>query len=366
MPATPSSTGWLTGHGSAVTSRSSEEARACRRPLRCRLVSVSVTDLVVSVAGAGDAEGMVEVIHAAFGARPTLDPPSTASHETPESVRQALAQGGGVYATVAGRPAGVILVSPAGQGIAAFQRVSVHPDFQRHGIASAMVAAAEDFAAELGYRRVELFAREELAELIAFWHHRGFGYARSAPYGVFLAKALPVMIMVPTAAAMRRLGARLAGALRAGDLVIAAGDLGAGKTTLTQGIGAGLGSEGPIISPTFVLSRVHRSATGQPDLVHVDAYRLTSAAELDDLDLDSSAADAVTVVEWGAGLAEGLAEDRLEIGIHTVHEAHHAADPEAAVNGDDHERLVVIRAVGRRWHHADLEPLREAITDGVR
>jgi tRNA threonylcarbamoyladenosine biosynthesis protein TsaE len=309
---------------------------------------------------------MVEVIHAAFGARPTLDPPSTAIHETPESVRQILARGGGIYATVSGRPAGAILVSEARPGIAAFQRVCVHPNFQRHGIASAMVAAAEDLAAELGFRRVELFARQELAELIAFWHHRGFGYAHSAPYGVFLAKALPVVIIVPTADAMRRLGARLAGELRAGDLVIAAGDLGAGKTTLTQGIGEGLGSRGPIISPTFILSRVHPSATGQPDLVHVDAYRLTSAAELDDLDLDSSTADAITVVEWGAGLAEGLAEDRLEIGIHTLPEPSSGSDPAAARNGDDHDRLVVIRTVGRRWHHADLEPLREAIMDGVR
>jgi tRNA threonylcarbamoyladenosine biosynthesis protein TsaE len=335
-------------------------------PLSFPLVSVSVPDLVVSIAGPGDAEGMVEVIHAAFGARPTLDPPSTAIHENPESVRQTLARGGGIYATVSGRPAGAILVSEARPGIAAFQRVSVHPDFQRHGIASAMVAAAEDFAAELGFRRVELFAREELAELIAFWHHRGFGYARSAAYGVFLAKALPLVIMVPTADAMRRLGARLAGQLRAGDLVIAAGDLGAGKTTLTQGIGEGLGSTGPIISPTFILSRVHRSATGQPDLVHVDAYRLTSAAELDDLDLDSSTTDAITVVEWGVGLAEGLAEDRLEIGIHAVPEPTYAGDPAAARDGDDHDRLVVIRTVGRRWHHADLEPLREAIMEGVR
>jgi tRNA threonylcarbamoyladenosine biosynthesis protein TsaE len=167
-------------------------------------------------------------------------------------------------------------------------------------------------------------------------------------------------------AAIERVGAWLACAMRGVDLVIAAGELGAGKTTLAQGIGAGLGSEGPIISPTFVLSRVHRSATGQPDLVHVDAYRLTSAAELDDLDLESSAADAITVVEWGAGLAEGLAEDRLEIGIHPVRETGYVAAHDATVNGDDHERLVVIRAVGRRWHHADLEPLREAIMDGVR
>ena len=97
--------------------------------------------------------------------------------------------------------------------------------------------------------------------------------------------------------------------------MIASGDLGAGKTTLTQGIGRGLDSEGAVISPTFVLSRIHPSRSRRPALVHVDAYRLGSAEELDDLDLDATAGDAVTVVEWGAGLAEGLADHRLEIDI---------------------------------------------------
>ena len=114
---------------------------------------------------------------------------------------------------------------------------------------------------------------------------------------------------------MQDLGVRLADLLRPGDLVIASGDLGAGKTTLTQGIGRGLDSEGAVISPTFVLSRIHPSRSQRPALVHVDAYRLTSAEELDDLDLDATAGDAVTVVEWGAGLAEGLADHRLEIDI---------------------------------------------------
>ena len=98
-------------------------------------------------------------------------------------------------------------------------------------------------------------------------------------------------------------------------MVIATGDLGAGKTTLTQGIGRGLGTTGRVISPTFVLSRIHASTTGRPRLVHVDAYRLGGPAELDDLDLDATVADSVTVVEWGRGVAEGLAEDRLEIDI---------------------------------------------------
>ena len=134
-------------------------------------------------------------------------------------------------------------------------------------------------------------------------------------------------------------------------MIIAGGDLGAGKTTLTQGIGRGLGSEGPIISPTFVLSRIHLSAIGRPTLMHVDAYRLSSSYELDDLDLDAAVADSITVVEWGQGIAEGLAEDRLEIDIWTS-----PADLSAV--GDDSERVVTIRAIGARWREVDLGALR--------
>jgi len=122
-------------------------------------------------------------------------------------------------------------------------------------------------------------------------------------------------ITVATPDAMRAFGRRLAGLLRAGDLVILVGGLGAGKTTLVQGIGAGLGVRGPVTSPTFVIARVHPSLTGGPDLVHADAYRLASPAEVDDLDLDQTVASSVTVVEWGGGLAEGLAADRLEVAI---------------------------------------------------
>lgn len=116
---------------------------------------------------------------------------------------------------------------------------------------------------------------------------------------------------VPTAAAMRELGRRLASALRPGDLVLLVGGLGVGKTTLVQGIGDGLGVRGRVLSPTFVIARVHRG--GRIPLVHVDAYRLGSIAEVDDLDLDATVEEAVTVVEWGAGLVEGLASDRLEV-----------------------------------------------------
>jgi len=106
-------------------------------------------------------------------------------------------------------------------------------------------------------------------------------------------------------------GRRLAELLRPGDLVVLAGPLGAGKTALTQGIGAGLGVPGPVTSPTFVLARVHRG--GRVPLVHVDAYRLSGMADVDDLDLDATTEEAVTVVEWGHGLVEQLADEHLVV-----------------------------------------------------
>jgi tRNA threonylcarbamoyladenosine biosynthesis protein TsaE len=111
----------------------------------------------------------------------------------------------------------------------------------------------------------------------------------------------------------RAWGARLGAVLRAGDLLVLSGGLGAGKTSLTQGIADGLGVRGPVTSPTFVIARVHPSLVGGPELVHVDAYRLGGLAELDDLDLDTSLETAVTVVEWGHGVAEQLSEDYLEV-----------------------------------------------------
>lgn len=118
------------------------------------------------------------------------------------------------------------------------------------------------------------------------------------------------MITLPTVADTHAFGRALAAQLRAGDLIVLGGPLGAGKTTLVQGIGAGLQVAGRIASPTFVIARVH---PGRLPLVHVDAYRLGSLEEVDDLDLDVSADEAVTVVEWGEGKAEQLAESYLTI-----------------------------------------------------
>lgn len=118
----------------------------------------------------------------------------------------------------------------------------------------------------------------------------------------------PTTSTAADAAATRAAGTAFAQRLRPGDLVILSGELGAGKTTFTQGLAEGLGVRGPITSPTFVLARVHPSLVGGPALVHVDAYRLGGLAELDDLDLDASFDESVTVVEWGEGRAEVLAE----------------------------------------------------------
>lgn len=163
-------------------------------------------------------------------------------------------------------------------------------------------------------------------------------------------------VTVPTAAGMRALGARLAGLLRAGDLLVLTGDLGAGKTTLVQGLGAAMRVRGRVASPTFVISRVHLpELADRPALVHVDAYRLADTAEVADLDLEDTMASSVTVVEWGAGLVEALAPDRLELALTRAGAAPPPGadpdDPSAAV------RTVTVRAVGERWAGVDLAAL---------
>jgi tRNA threonylcarbamoyladenosine biosynthesis protein TsaE len=147
-------------------------------------------------------------------------------------------------------------------------------------------------------------------------------------------------LSVATAEDMHALGRRIAQQLQPGDLVVLTGDLGAGKTTLVQGIGAGLGVRAPIVSPTFVIARVHRD--GRVPLVHADAYRLGSVAEVDDLDLDADLDDSVTVVEWGEGLVERLAADRLEVRI---------TRPD--VTGDETRQVHVV-GIGPRWDGVDV------------
>jgi len=154
--------------------------------------------------------------------------------------------------------------------------------------------------------------------------------------------------------AMEGLGARIAAQLRAGDCVLLTGELGAGKTTLTRGLGAALGVRGTVTSPTFVLARTHPRAEG-PVLVHVDAYRLADARELDDLDLDF--ASSITVVEWGAGLLEHVIDEWLAV---TIARPRGAGDIVGASSSEAPDpslepvepRSVTIEGVGPRW--ADL------------
>jgi tRNA threonylcarbamoyladenosine biosynthesis protein TsaE len=154
----------------------------------------------------------------------------------------------------------------------------------------------------------------------------------------------PPVVSLPTPADTRSLGQRLASLLRPGDLLVLAGPLGAGKTALAQGIGAGLGVPGRVVSPTFVIARVHRG--GRIPLVHVDAYRLASLAEVDDLDLDVDLADSVTVVEWGAGLVEQLTEARLRIEIDRLPDSDQRQARLVAEGGDWATRLAGLEQPG--------------------
>ncbi len=300
-----------------------------------------MSDLNVVEAGPDDAAVVRDVIRAAFGPRPHLEPPSTALAETTESVAAALARHGGLLCRVDGVPAGALLFDVDGAALA-LRRVSVVPHFQARGVASALVGVAEEVAGTRGYDDVTLRARGELPATLVFWMRRGYReLSRSGPQVVY-GKALPAEIALPTAETTRSFGVRLAQICGGGDVVILTGELGAGKTTLTQGIGEGLGVRGEVTSPTFVISRVHPSISGGPALVHVDAYRLGDGAELDDLDLDAFVEEAVTVIEWGEGLAEELSDDRLKVHVARSHGID-AASPEQEA------RTVTVTPVGARW-----------------
>ena len=299
--------------------------------------------------GAEAAADVLRIVLAAFSARQPLDPPADALHETVESIGIQLVEGGGLLASVEGEPVGALILDPLGRSVF-LRRFAVLPDRQRHGIAHAMVAAA--VAESAGYEDLTVLAREELPRTVRFWQKQGFReIARRSPYVEMRRPLRTFVAEIPDADAMRQLGRGLAKQLRRGDLLVLSGELGAGKTTFAQGLGDGLGVRGQVTSPTFVISRVHPSESDGPELVHVDAYRLGGMAELDDLDLDTDLDDAVTVVEWGTGLAEGLAESRLEVRIVralTVDE----------LDGEEDPRRVEITPVGPRWHDLDWEALR--------
>jgi tRNA threonylcarbamoyladenosine biosynthesis protein TsaE len=294
--------------------------------------------------GPDRAAEVLAVIHAGFGAREVLDPPSTATLETDESIAKALAEHGGLLAFSELGPVGALVFEPA-DDLLGLRRVAVHPDAQARGVARAMVRRAERVARARGFEGVRLHARAELPRTVRFWQRLGYRETEREGTMIMLAKELPVEVETTSPEQARSLGQRLATILRAGDLIILSGDLGAGKTTFTQGIGAGLGVRGAVTSPAFVISRVHPSVSGGPALVHVDAYRLGGIEELDDLDLDTSLEEAVTVVEWGEGVAEGLAEDHLDVRISRAV----GDDAPEGADEDADPRTLLFRPVGARW-----------------
>lgn len=315
-------------------------------------------DLPVTVRPVGPeaAADVLDVVRRSFEARPPLDPPAAALSETVEHVAAVLDTHGGLVAECDGRVVGSLLRDVTGDGRLFLRRVGVLPELRDHGVASHLVEAAVAGAAADGYAEVAVLAREELPGNLRFWAGHGFvEVAREHPY-VELVRQVGVRpeegargIEVPDGPAMQDLGRRLAADLRAGDLLVLSGGLGAGKTTFTQGLGEGLGVRGPVTSPTFVIARVHPSLVDGPPLVHVDAYRLGGVAELDDLDLDTDLADAVTVVEWGEGLAEGLADSRVEVRIERA-TGGSGSGPDRGPDADrDDPRVVRVAYVGPRW-----------------
>ena len=289
-----------------------------------------------------DAAQVSALTRAAFDGQESLEPPSGALRETVQEVADWIAENGGA-----------VLVDGTGVVVAAaryshqdggfwLRRVAVRPDLQGQGLAGLLIEEGEREAARLGRREIRVGVRTPLAANLAYWRRRGFVDHADHGFWLELRRPLPVEVDLPRAADTAALGRRLAGLLRAGDLVLLSGDLGAGKTTLTQGLGAGLGVRGAVTSPTFVIARVHPSLGAGPALVHVDAYRLGSLAEVDDLDLDASLEDSVTVVEWGEGMVEELSADRLQVTLRR------SSDP------GDERRTALLRGVGPRWAGVDL------------
>jgi len=296
---------------------------------------VTAPDTALRVERIRDADPAEEVralARRAYAQHSELTPVPGALSESAQTVGADLADGGGVLLRDGdGRLVAACRIRRHGTAWV-LRRCAVDPDARRGGLGRHLVEAAHAWASEEGVVRVHVGVRNALPANHAFW--TSLGYAPLTDHGFWteLVRPLPVHLAGPDDT--HRLGERLAAELRPGDLLVLSGPLGAGKTGLTQGIGAGLGVRGAVTSPTFVLARVHR---GPLPLVHVDAYRLRDAGgrvELDDLDLDASLADSVTVVEWGEGIAEGLAESRLEVLLERP---------------ADDSRTAVVRPVGPRW-----------------
>jgi tRNA threonylcarbamoyladenosine biosynthesis protein TsaE len=288
--------------------------------------------LTERVRGAVDAAEVQTLLRRAFAGQDALTPPSGALSETAQTVLSDYATDGGVMV----RDDDGTLVAACRVrrlGLAwVVRRCAVDPAYRRRALGRRLVEEAGAWAVEEGAVRLHVGVRDALVESRAFWESTGFRELVHHGFWAELVRPLPLVLVGPEQT--QELGRRLAADLRPGDLLVLSGPLGAGKTALTQGIGAALGVRGAVTSPTFVLARVH---PGPLPLVHVDAYRLRDAGgslELDDLDLDASVEDSVTVVEWGEGMVEMLAESRLDV---------HLERP------DDETRTALVRPVGPRW-----------------
>ena len=259
------------------------------------------------------AADVLAVVQEAFGARPVLDPPADALGEDVDSIARMLRAAAACSPTLDGEAGGLRGPRPRRRrtGAAPLRRAARRPGQRRR-----------DRAGRGGSRRrarprlrVVVLAREELPGTVAFWErarlrrdepHQPLRRARAAAVGDRLRRT------------RRRDDARAGGAAGAQPASPATSSCspassGRARRPSPRDSAPACGVRGGVTSPTFVIARVHPSLVGGPDLVHVDAYRLGGLAELDDLDLDASLDEAVTVVEWGAGLAEALAESRLEV-----------------------------------------------------
>ncbi len=289
-----------------------------------------------------DAAAMLTLTQAVFGAL-DITPRSGSLGETVDSLTAEIAAHGGLVAEDDdGEIVGSVRFGPHHDDplrLRWVRRLAVAPEQRGRGLAGALVAAS----VAPGLVGLRAGVRHQLPANAARFRRWGFDVVRRHDFWDEYGR--PLARPVATAAAMRELGRGLADLLVPGDLVLLTGPLGAGKTTLAQGIGAGLGVAERLTSPTFVLAREH---TGRLPVVHADAYRLGGRLELDDLDLDTPAAAAVTLVEWGQGLAEGLADGHLEIGI------------ERSDSAGDEWRAVTLRGMGAAWEG------RRAALDAVR
>jgi tRNA threonylcarbamoyladenosine biosynthesis protein TsaE len=293
-----------------------------------------------------DAAQVLAVTRAAFALGPPLEPPSRAVSETPDQTIADLTE----RIAVVGEQDGVVVAALRlrREGDAVWlRRAAVAPSMWRRAIGSRLVSWTHAHLAETtDIAELRVGVRSARAGARRFWEEQGYAPSTTHDYWQELRRDPPYAGAVPTATAMRELGTRLAALLQPGDLVVCIGGLGAGKTTLAQGIGAGLGVSGAVTSPTFVLAREHRSAAGGRGVpfVHVDTYRLGAVAdplaEVDALDLDTALDEAVTFVEWGEGLVEQLTSNRVEVRLR--------ADPATE------SRAVTIDALGARWAGVDL------------